>query len=164
MMFFFFQKKKQKAFVLLRRILFLPTPSVKQNHGGLEGCPKKTSDVVNSSCGILLFPEKEAKGVCSASQNSLSPHTFREAEPRGFGGLPQKNIRCSQFLLWYSSFSRKRSKKRLFCFAEVSFSPHLPRSGTTGVWGLAPKKTRCSQFLLWYSSFSRKRSKKRLVN
>jgi hypothetical protein len=90
MMFFFFQKKKQKAFVLLRRILFLPTPSVKQNHGGLEGCPKKTSDVVNSSCGILLFPEKEAKSVCSASQKSLSPHTFREAEPRGFGGLPPK--------------------------------------------------------------------------
>jgi hypothetical protein len=39
-----------------------------------------------------------------------------------------------------SSFSRKRSKKRSFCFAETLGARSLPRSGTTGVWGLAPKK------------------------
>jgi hypothetical protein len=66
---------------------------------------------------VLLFPEKEAKSVCSASQKTtnrrslvfsffLTPN-LREAEPRGLGLAPEEGI-----VTGHSSFSRKRSKKR----------------------------------------------------
>jgi hypothetical protein len=45
---------------------------------------------------FLLFPEKEAKSVSSASQKITGPKTFREAEPRGFGGWPPKNDQNSR--------------------------------------------------------------------
>jgi hypothetical protein len=119
LVFFFFQKKKQKAFVLLRRRLWATQPSAKRNHGGLGAGPQKTRpDVVNWAGSSLLFPEKEAKSVCSASQKVMGYLTFREAEPRGFGGWPPKKPELVLLIEWFSSFSRKRSKKRLFCFAE----------------------------------------------
>jgi hypothetical protein len=70
--FFFFQKKKQKAFVLLRRMFVDPKEPRRANVFGSflkknTPCPK---NLTNLSRGVLLFPEKEAKSVCSASQNA----------------------------------------------------------------------------------------------
>jgi hypothetical protein len=44
-----------------------------------------------------------------------------------------------KLVLWYSSFSRKRSKKLLFCFAE-GFWAQTSAKRTQGVWGRAPAK------------------------
>jgi hypothetical protein len=57
----------------------------------------------------------------------------------------------------YPSFSRKRSKKREFCFTEDCFIPKIPRSGPWGFGGVPP----INLFVEEYSSFSRKRRKKR---
>jgi hypothetical protein len=38
------------------------------------------------NCRFYLF------SICSASQKIIEPKTFREAEPRGFGGWPPKKI------------------------------------------------------------------------
>jgi hypothetical protein len=41
----------------------------------------------------LLFPEKEAKSVCSASQKAISYRKLGEADP-GVWGLPQETNWC----------------------------------------------------------------------
>jgi hypothetical protein len=89
MILFFFQKKKQKAFVLLRKkckpnleLIQLTAPiekrfaspvfaqnSAKPTLGVWGLAPKKSINLlINLSNDILLFPEKEAKSVCFASQ------------------------------------------------------------------------------------------------
>jgi hypothetical protein len=39
---------------------------------------------------FLLFPEKEAKSVCSASQKVTSSPKLGEADPGGLGACPQE--------------------------------------------------------------------------
>jgi hypothetical protein len=70
--------------------------------------PKNRSN--NQFRSILLFPEKEAKSVSSASQKVLGPKIFREAEPRGFGGLPPRNGR---FVEYNPSFISVKSTRLL---------------------------------------------------
>jgi hypothetical protein len=42
-------------------------------------------------CRVLLFPEKEAKSVVSASQKTVGYPTLGEADPGGLGACPQGN-------------------------------------------------------------------------
>jgi hypothetical protein len=77
---FFFQKKKQKALVLLRRRLSHTYNSAKPTQGVWGRAPSKSD--------TLLFPEKEAKSVCSASQKSNTYPNLGEADPGGSGGVP----------------------------------------------------------------------------
>jgi hypothetical protein len=56
--------------------------------------------------GFLLFPEKEAKSVSSASQKVMGYPNFGEADPGGLGACSQQKSTT------ISSFSGKRSKKR----------------------------------------------------
>jgi hypothetical protein len=44
---------------------------------------------LNSTFRSLLFPEKEAKSVSSASQKIIGYLILREAEPRGLGLAPE---------------------------------------------------------------------------
>jgi hypothetical protein len=65
--------------------------------------------------GILLFPEKEAKSVSSASQKiTYSQLILREAEPRGFGGWPPKKtinvFKESYFVDIFFFFQKKKQK------------------------------------------------------
>jgi hypothetical protein len=83
--FFFFQKKKQKAFVLLRRKRLATQNSAKPTQGVWGRAPRKPNPYED----ILLFPEKEAKTVCSASQKTLGGPNLSEADPGGLGACPQ---------------------------------------------------------------------------
>jgi hypothetical protein len=76
-----------------------------------KGVPKDVLEVsvdislplgLNRSNGGLLFPEKEAKSVCSASQKPALCHSptniafeaeFGEADPGGLGACPQKQVK-----------------------------------------------------------------------
>jgi hypothetical protein len=82
--------------------------SAKPTQGVWGRAPKE-----NTVKSILLFPEKEAKSVCSASQKTIGYPNLGEADPGGLGASPQ-----GKHYWKYSSFSRKRSKKRLFRFVE----------------------------------------------
>jgi hypothetical protein len=80
--FFFFQKKKQKAFVLRSTLNANP----RQSRPRFGGRTSKTVDLIAS---ILLFPEKEAKSVCSAKLSQLET----SAKPtQGVWGLAPKII------------------------------------------------------------------------
>jgi hypothetical protein len=113
MVFFFFQNKKQKAFVLLHGHFILKTRLSQPR--GLEACSRKLTNHINS---ILLFPEKEAKSVCSASQNkvlpwfenvgqSSSPKPPRSG-PRGSGGVPPENRPIKSIIFFF--FQKKKQK------------------------------------------------------
>jgi hypothetical protein len=79
--FFFFQKKKQKALVLLRRR--------SRTHAFPE--------TERPSSGILLFPEKEAKSVSSASQKDLGAQKIPRSGTTGVWGLaPKKRKGCER--------------------------------------------------------------------
>jgi hypothetical protein len=71
--------------------------------------------LVNWSIHTLLFPEKEAKSVVLLRRRLYAAQTFREAEPRGFGGLPPRNWSIRVFIFF---FFQKKKQKALFCFAE----------------------------------------------
>jgi hypothetical protein len=77
--FFFFQKKKQKALVLLRRRPF-----------HIQNSAKPTLPRTNWFKVVLLFPEKEAKSISSASQKTLPYSKLGEADPGGLGACPQE--------------------------------------------------------------------------
>jgi hypothetical protein len=62
---------------------------------GLGACPQQTSTLTH----FLLFPEKEAKSVCSASQKISYPK-LDEADPGGLGACPQQTSTLSGFLLF----------------------------------------------------------------
>jgi hypothetical protein len=108
--------------------------------------------VIVYSNTILLFPEKSKKRLFCFAED-LGTQTFREAEPRGFGGLPPKKtnnalivsvIVYSNNTLLFLAFVLLRRRLR---------DPNLPRSGTTGVWGLAPKNNQyCIVSVIVYSN------------
>jgi hypothetical protein len=118
-----------------------------------------------SSIDFLLF-QKRSKSVGSASQKvSLTQISVKPTQ--GSGGVPPTKL----YVKPRSSFSRKRSKKRWFCFAEGFVSSDLGEADpsglllfqkrsksvgsasqkvslaqisakpTQGVWGRAPSKT-----------------------
>jgi hypothetical protein len=58
------------------------------------------------SNNVLLFPEKEAKSVSSASQKTMGSPKLGEADPGGLGACPQQNSTLSGFF-----FSRKEAKR-----------------------------------------------------
>jgi hypothetical protein len=110
--FFFFQKKKKKALFRFAEALWAAQPSAKPTLGVWGRAPSKFLLMFNSSSGILLFSEKEAKSVVPLRGSPLGCPTFGEADPGGLGACPQQNSTDVQFVEWWSSFSRKRSKKR----------------------------------------------------
>jgi hypothetical protein len=81
-----FPEKEAKSVVLLRRRIFPRSPSAKRNHGGLGAGPQKEPKKWSIGLGVVFFYWKRSKKRCSASQKNLFPKSFREAEPRGFGG------------------------------------------------------------------------------
>jgi hypothetical protein len=115
----------------------------------------------------LLFPEKEAKSGCPASQECFHYPKLGEADPGGFFLQPrnifffQKKKQKAVFLLrrndfitqnsakptlgvsFYnqeiSSFSLKRSKKRLSCFTGMLSLPKTRRSRPRGFGGVPPR-------------------------
>jgi hypothetical protein len=94
-------------------------PSAKRNHGGLGAGPQKRPQLDFQQCNwsnIFFFFQKKKQKAWFCFAEGYTPETFREAEPRGFGGWPPKKSRIygngNVFDLVYSSFSRKRSKKR----------------------------------------------------
>jgi hypothetical protein len=92
--------------------------------------------VITSSSRILLFPGKEAKSVCSASQKTVGCSNLGEADPGGLGACPQKNSTVNGFF-----FSRKEAKalvllRRMLGLTQTSAKP------TLGVWGRAPSASR----------------------
>jgi hypothetical protein len=89
----------------------------------------------NRSVGILLFPEKEAKSVSSASQKIIGYATYGETDPLGVGSTPKGSIEK----ILPSSF-HKKSKNH--CSAlQKAIAPQTSAKPTLGVWRLAPKKT-----------------------
>jgi hypothetical protein len=106
MVFFFFQKKKQKA--LFRFAEGHNQPIIREaDPGGLGAWPPRKNQLIEylvfnwSNKYYSSFLEKEAKSVVPLrgmlTQNSAKPTQ---------GGLSSQKRSC------YSSFSRKRSKKR----------------------------------------------------
>jgi hypothetical protein len=60
---------------------------------------------------FLLFPEKEAKSVCSASQKAMGYPNLGEADPGGSGGLaPQKTPYDLQPVVIFFFFQKKKQK------------------------------------------------------
>jgi hypothetical protein len=90
-----------KRFIQLHQSLSLP------NQGT---CFQGTNLTIDFS-GILLFPEKEAKSVCPASQEITGCPNLGEAD---LGVWPHGINWCSGILL----FQKKKQKALLFCFAE----------------------------------------------
>jgi hypothetical protein len=92
--FFFSQKNNQKA---LFRLSNLSASGATGSGAGPE---------VNRPNGILLFPEKEAKSVCSASQKFMGYPTSPRSGATGSGAGPRKPFRLMEFFF----FQKKKQK------------------------------------------------------
>jgi hypothetical protein len=86
--------------------------------------------MINPSSDILLFLEKEAKSISSASQKIS--HTQNSAKPT-LGGLGA-NSSSDIFLFLEKEAKSIRSASRKISHTQNSAKP------TLGVWGLAPRK------------------------
>jgi hypothetical protein len=90
----------------------------------------------------LLFPEKEAKSVCSASQKAIPYPNLGEADPGGLGACPQeKEHTKALFGLMILFFFQKKKQKAFVLLRRRPFHTQRSAKPTLGVWGRAPSKT-----------------------
>jgi hypothetical protein len=97
---------------------------------------------VNCSDGILLFPEKEAKSVSSASQKAMGYPKLGEADPG-------QNYTLSHFLLF-----QKRSKSVSSASQKTMGYPNLGEADPGGLGACPQQNSTLSGFF-----FSRKEAK-----
>jgi hypothetical protein len=84
---------------------------------------------------ILLFPEKEAKSISSASQKTFLSPKLGEADPGGLGACPQGTNRSISILL----FLEKEAKSISSASQKTFLSPKFGEADPGGL-GACPKE------------------------
>jgi hypothetical protein len=118
---------------------------------------------LNRPNSILLFPEKEAKGVCSASQKTVLHPKLGEADPGGLGACPQETIdfsllQMANFLL----FPEKEAKSVCSASRKTVLHPKFGEADPGGLGACPQKSTHlesnwCSSILLFLVLLRRRR-------
>jgi hypothetical protein len=126
---FFFQKKKQKAFVVFRRRYGWTQTFREAEPRGSGGWPP--AKLLSLYC-LLLFPEKEAKSICSASQKIWLDANLPRSGTTGVWG------RARSYMVFF--FQKKKDPKHV--------GSGLVNSGSdrAGYW-IIEKKFRSSVYL-----------------